>query len=88
MRLKWITLDVTYGVTANGAILVEEDRYGIAMPYSGILHEWLEPILFELRASQRARIFIESIKEELVAKAWAPERVAKWLEAGVALEAL
>jgi len=31
---------------------------------------------------------VREMKEELVAKAWAPERVAKWLEAGIALEAL
>lgn len=87
-RIRAFTLEVKYGVLPYGGVITLEDRYSIAMPYSGILDEWLQPILFELRAPIRAKKFVETIKEELVAKAWAPERVSKWLEAGVALELL
>lgn len=87
-RIRSYTFEVKYGVLPYGGHVTLEDKYSIAMPYSGILDEWLQPILFELRAPTRAKKFVEIIKEELVAKAWAPERVAKWLEAGVALEAL
>jgi hypothetical protein len=48
-----------------------------------VVNEWFLTVLrkvYQLRTRE--------MKEELVAKVWAPERVATWLEAGVALEAL
>lgn len=48
-----------------------------------IIEEWLSSVRLEV-----FQMRVREMKEELVAKAWAPERVVKWLEAGVALEAL
>jgi hypothetical protein len=49
-----------------------------------IIWAWLEECIKQKLAADRIGV----VKEELVATAWRPERVAAWLEAGVALEEL
>jgi len=51
---------------------------------SNIFDVWMRNSIHMILSEKRAK----KIKEELIAKAWHPERVAKWLEAGVALEDL
>ncbi len=52
------------------------------------IHRWGEYVRSRLYAADRAKYFWEDAKEELVAAAWRPERVAKWLEAGIDAEAM
>lgn len=52
------------------------------------IHRWGEYVRNRLWAADRAKYFWEDAKEELVAAAWRPERVAKWLEAGIDVEAM
>jgi hypothetical protein len=42
----------------------------------------------EKEHEERARARSAAVKEELVAAAWAPARVERWLEAGLELEAM
>lgn len=51
---------------------------------SSIFEAWMRNSIHMILSQKRTK----KIKEELIAKAWHPERVAKWLEAGVALEDL
>lgn len=55
---------------------------------SPCLHRWGEYVRNRFYAADRAKDFWEDAKEELVAAAWHPDRVAKWLEAEVDIEAM
>lgn len=49
---------------------------------------FIENVVYETRRQKNAYITSKKIKRELVEKVWHPDRVTKWLEAGVALETL
>jgi len=70
-------------VTARSGLTYIKNPY---KPISvALIQKWL--MVFSLvKAKRFAEAFTRKVKEELVAKAWAPERVAKWLEAGVNVE--
>lgn len=52
------------------------------------VNNWTEYVRNKAYAAHRIRDFWKGAKEELVAAAWRPDRVAKWVEAGVAIESL
>lgn len=65
---------------------VQKDGFPVNYPLLNfcrkIIWNWVQECIYTKYAEERSSL----IKEELVAKAWAPERVAKWLEAGVNVE--
>lgn len=53
-----------------------------------IVQRWAHNCYRQLNAKTLMKQFWETAKEELVATVWRPERVAKWVEAGVDVETL
>ena len=58
--------------------------YGASDTY---LQQWVDSILHPKRKELANRL-CKSIKKDLIAAAWHPNRVSKWLEAGIQLEDL
>ncbi len=52
------------------------------------LQQWGEYVRNRLHAAEHIKNFWETAKEELAAAAWHPDRVGKWLEAGIDVEAM
>jgi len=50
--------------------------------------KWCEYVYSRFYAAEHIKDFWKDTKEELVATVWHPKRVAKWLEAGIDVEAL
>jgi hypothetical protein len=51
-----------------------------------IVQDWAYDCYREFNGQSKMKRFWEKAKEELVAAAWHPDRVAKWLEAGISVE--
>ncbi len=53
-----------------------------------VVENWVWDCYRELNGQSKMKRFWETAKEELIAAVWHPDRVAKWVEAGVELETL
>ncbi len=78
---------ITMHVNEKGQTLIQSKRaaYGYLCPH---LQQWGEYVRNRFYAAERIKNFWKESKEELVAAAWHPDRVAKWLEAGIDAEAM
>ncbi len=65
-----------------------QDLYPHNIPVYRLITDWGEYVRNRFHAAERMKEFWKESKEELVAAAWHPERVAKWLEAGIDVEAM
>lgn len=91
---EWYSIQVIEGALAfptnfsihNGVFIPRTggESNNLSDTLSNIFDIWMRNSIHIILSQKR----VKKIKEELVAKAWHPERVAKWLEAGVALEDL
>ena len=78
-----------YGLSSNPNITWEIIKMNPEKPwdYQGLSMNPMEKYQFPLSImKKRVNERIEIIKEELVAKAWHPSRVEKWLECGMDIE--
>ena len=64
------------------------DDFFVSFDLDPYFKEFLEMVVIETQKKRTARIVSNRIRKELVAAAWHPHRVERWLEAGVALEDL
>jgi len=64
------------------------DTYSWSKCLAEILFQWLLDVKINLLAKYNSQRILPKIKRDIIAAAWHPKRVAKWLDAGVALEDL
>ena len=81
-----------YGLSFNlmddGQIFHDSSTLSDKRLFYAHIFRWADYVRSRLYAADRIKNFWEDAKEELVATAWRPERVAKWLEAGIDAEAM
>ncbi len=78
-------------ITMSGEVhhhRLHQEMYPHHLPVYRLIGNWGAYVLECFHAAERIKEFWETAKEELVASAWRPERVAKWLDAGIDVEAM
>ncbi len=65
-----------------------KDDYFVTFDVDPYMIEFLETVAIEAQKKRTACIVSNRIRKELLAVVWRPDRVEKWLEAGVELEDL
>ncbi len=78
-------------ITMSGEVYVHQlyrQLYPHHLPVYRLIGNWGAYVLEHFHAAQRLQNFWKESKEELVATAWHPDRVGKWLDAGVDIEAM
>jgi hypothetical protein len=76
-----------YGTVTRVPHTPKRGVYGWFSASDSLLQQWVDSIL-QPKRQVLAITFCKGIKKDLVAAAWHPNRVSKWLEAGVQLEDL
>jgi hypothetical protein len=76
-----------YGTVSREPHSSARGVYGWYSAKDSLLQEWVDIILHPKRQALATSV-CRTIKKDLVAAAWHPNRVSKWLEAGVLLEDL
>lgn len=98
MPSPFVELEARFSITSDGCVeklpsahLQKDYSFPNKFSWGGFpvhaVERWVDDILLTKRLEQSKR-FCAQIKRELVEKVWHPERVAKWLEAGIQLEEL
>ncbi len=59
-------------------------NYELAQKVRNVVWNWLQDCIYMKMAQDRMKV----LKKDIIASVWHPERVSKWIEAGVALENL
>ena len=65
-----------------------QDDFFVGFDPDPYFRDFLDTVVIETRKKRTACIVSNKIRKELTAAVWHPTRVAKWVEAGIAIETL
>lgn len=94
----FVELEARFTITSDGSVTkipFDRKRDGYSFPnkyFWGTLKEvlieqWVDSVFLAKRLEQSKKFCVQ-IKRELAEKVWHPDRVAKWVEAGIQIEDL
>jgi hypothetical protein len=88
MKYDGTLLETREDALAFGRTYPFNDDFFVSFDLDPYFKEFLEMVVIETQKKRTARIVSKRIQKELVAAAWHPRRVERWLEAGLQLEDL
>lgn len=87
-RANWTYHGASFNLMDDGQVFYSSSLLGDKAFLYPAIFRWKEYVWNRFYAAERIKDFWEEAKEELVAVTWRPDRVAKWVEAGMEMEAM